>query len=286
MSGIDGETGGTDYVLGGNFTRPATFDADTDYYLSGELSREDEPAFLLDKIALETGFVRRVNDDLTVQAGFGLLRAREESELGTRGYTLLTLPVEATLDRRDEPTDAKAGYYLDARLTPFVSTDGDITGARLFGDGRTYRQVGSRVTFAARVQTGSLLGAELDEAPADFLFYSGGGGTVRGQPYQSLGVERTIDGERVTTGGASFVATQLEARIKASRNLSVVGFYDAGYVGASPALLEDGDWHAGAGIGIRYNTGIGPIRFDIGTQANGENAGQNAQVYIGIGQAF
>jgi translocation and assembly module TamA len=37
---------------------------------------------------------------------------------------------------------------------------------------------------------------------------------------------------------------------------------------------------------VRYNTGIGPIRLDIGTPANGDDAFGSVQVYIGIGQAF
>jgi len=50
--------------------------------------------------------------------------------------------------------------------------------------------------------------------------------------------------------------------------------------------LEGGDWHAGTGVGVRYNTGIGPIRLDVGTPANGSEALKSVQVYIGIGQAF
>lgn len=286
VSGISGETGGVDYALRGKFTRPATFGPDTEYFLRGEISREDEPDYLLDKISVETGFTRIINDDLTVQAGVGLLRAREESEVGERQYTLLTLPLKATLDRRDKPSDATDGYYIDVSATPFVSTDGDITGARLFTDARIYHTFGERVTLAARGQVGSVLGVDLDQAPADFLFYSGGGGTVRGQGYQSLGIDRSVGGETVSTGGASFVGAQLEARIATGDKLSVVGFYDVGYVGETAAPLDDGDWHAGAGIGLRYDTGIGPIRLDIGTPASGDDAGESVQVYIGIGQAF
>ncbi|MEJ8562050.1 POTRA domain-containing protein [Yoonia sp. GPGPB17] len=69
ISGITGETGGVDYSLGGTFTRPATFGPDTEYFLSGEISREDEPEFLLDTVALETGFSRILSDDVTVRAG-------------------------------------------------------------------------------------------------------------------------------------------------------------------------------------------------------------------------
>jgi translocation and assembly module TamA len=288
VSGITGETGGIDYRLGATFTRPATFGTDTEYFLSGEITREDEPEFLIDKIAIETRFSRILSDDLTVRAGVGVLRAREETELETREYTLFTLPLDATLDRRDEPSNASNGYYIDVNMTPFISTDGTISGARFYGDARGYLSVGEDedLTFAGRFQVGSVVGAGLSEAPADFLFYSGGGGTVRGQPYQSLGIDTVSGSETVTTGGTSFVGAQLEARYALGRDVSLVGFYDFGQVGATATPGEDAEWHAGAGFGLRYNTGIGPIRLDLGTQASGDNVGSDLQVYIGIGQAF
>lgn len=288
IGGIAGETGGIDYSLGGSFTRPAVFGPDTDYFLTGEISREDEPDFLIDKIALETGFSRIISEDLTVRAGIGLLRAREETAIETRSYTLLTLPLAATLDRRDSVTDAREGYYIDLSATPFISTDGAIAGARLFGDLRGYLTLGDeqRLTLAGRGQVGSVLGASITEAPADFLFYSGGGGTVRGQPYQALGVETMQGMDVVTTGGTSFIGAELEARYLIRENISLVGFYDIGHVGETATPAEGGDWHAGTGLGVRYNTGIGPIRLDIGTPASGDNAFGEVQIYIGIGQAF
>ena len=179
-------------------------------------------------------------------------------------------------------------YYLDSRATPFVSIDGDVNGARAFSDARAYYTIGDAlpVTFAARAQIGSLIGAGVNEAPADFLFYSGGGGTVRGQPYKSLGIDRIEGGEAVTTGGTSFAGAQLEARVAVRDNIALVGFYDIGQISDNELPFDNGDWHAGAGIGLRYDTGIGPIRLDIATPASGDNAGEEVQVYIGIGQAF
>jgi len=288
VAGISGETGGIDYSLGASFTRPAVFGPDTDYFLTGEISREDEPDYLLDKIALETGFSRIITEDLTVRVGIGLLRAREETALETRQYTLLTLPLDATLDRRDDVADAREGYYIDLSATPFVSTDGDIAGARLYGDLRGYLSLGEeqRLTLAGRGQIGSVLGATVTQTPADFLFYSGGGGTVRGQPYQALGIETVQGMDVVTTGGTSFIGAQLEARYLVRENIALVGFYDIGHVGETATPAEGGDWHAGTGLGVRYNTGIGPIRLDIGTPANGDDAFGEVQIYIGIGQAF
>lgn len=288
IAGITGETGGTDYRLAGAFVRPATFGPDTDFFITGEISREDEPSYLVDKISLETGFSRILTDDLTARVGVGLLRAREETDINDRDYTLLTLPLDLTLDRRDEPTNAKSGYYLDNSLTPFISFDGEIIGARFFSDTRGYVTFGEeeRLTLAARGQLGSLVGASITEAPADYLFYSGGGGTVRGQPYQSLGVETVQGMDTITTGGTSFIGAQLEARYLFRDNIAIVGFYDIGHVGNTEIPGEDGDWHAGAGVGLRYDTGIGPIRLDLATQASGDNAGEDIQIYIGIGQAF
>jgi translocation and assembly module TamA len=68
-------------------------------------------------------------------------------------------------------------------------------------------------------------------------------------------------------------------------NLGLVLFADAGFVGAD-AGFGNGDWHAGAGLGIRYDTPFGPIRVDIATPVRGGGVGEDIFLYIGIGQAF
>jgi len=288
VSGIGGETGGVDYRLGASLGIPAVIDAETDFLVSAEITHEDEPDFILDKIAVEATLTRLIREDLEVSGGFGLLRAREETDAGVRRYTLLTAPLSATLERRDNPTDAKSGYFADVDLTPFVSLGGSDNGARVFADTRAYVSFGAddRFTLAARGQFGSVFGADAETAPADFLFFSGGGGTVRGQTYNALGIDTVEDGEEIRRGGLSFVGAQLEARATVRENIGVVGFYDFGFVGETSNPFDAGEYHAGAGIGVRYNTGIGPIRLDIATPASGDDFGDRVEVYIGIGQSF
>lgn len=288
VSGIAGQTGGVDYRLGASLGIPAVYGPETDFLLSGSISREDEPDFLLDQIAIEAILSRLIREDLEVSGGIGLLTAREETDAGVREYTLLTAPFSATLERRDIPTDAKNGYFINVDATPFLSLDGADNGVRVFADNRGYYSFGAddRFTLAARGQIGSVYGPSLEDAPADFLFFSGGGGTVRGQPYNALGIDTLIDGEEVRRGGLSFLGTQLEARVGVTDNIGVVGFYDVGFIGEGSDPFGDGEWHAGVGFGIRYNTGIGPIRLDVGTPASGDRAGERVEVYIGIGQSF
>ena len=41
-----------------------------------------------------------------------------------------------------------------------------------------------------------------------------------------------------------------------------------------------------AGVGLRYYTGIGPVRLDIATPLNPRNGDARVAVFIGIGEAF
>ena len=69
--------------------------------------------------------------------------------------------------------------------------------------------------------------------------------------------------------------------------IGIVGFYDYGFIGSDAFPSEgSGDSQSGAGIGVRYQTPIGPIRFDVAVPVNGPNDSNNFEIYIGIGQAF
>ena len=83
--------------------------------------------------------------------------------------------------------------------------------------------------------------------------------------------------------GANFTA---EMRWRSAGNLGVVGFFDAGYVGPEAFPDGSGEWHSGAGVGLRYATGIGPIRLDLAVPTSGASSGSVVQIYIGIGQSF
>ena len=150
------------------------------------------------------------------------------------------------------------------------------SGYKAFGEDK-------RAVLAARVQGGVVVGASLAGTPRDYLFYSGGGGTVRGQPYQSLGVNVLTDSSSIVyqTGGTQFLGASVEARVRVGDNLGLVGFLDMGAVGA----IGVNDWHAGAGVGIRYATAVGPIRVDLALPVGG-STGDGLQVYVGLGQAF
>lgn len=284
IDGIGAQLGGTDFRLSAVISRPASFTPDTTASFGIRAESLDQDDFDADIYGLNFGVRHIFSDRLTATAGIDYTYSDVTDLTGTRTFETIALPLGVEWDRRDVPLDATRGFFLSGEVTPFIGLSGTGTGVRAFGDARVFRDFGGgRFVLAGRAQAGTILGATLRETPRDMLFYSGGGGTVRGQPFQSLGVFVLRADQR--SGGASFFATSGELRVGVTDTIGVVGFIDTGFVSAEDTFSGPGDWHSGAGIGLRYKTGIGPIRFDVAAPVSGDT-GEGVQFYLGIGQAF
>jgi translocation and assembly module TamA len=286
VSGIEdiASSDGIDTVITARFDRPASFGPDTGLSLQAIAVALREPTFRIDGIGVEGKLTRQMSETLTLQGGLGLAFSRIEDGFGARDITGLTLPLGVTHDGRDSAIDARQGHFAAVTLTPFQVLGGS-TGARLTVDGRGYWPLGAgdQTLLAGRVQFGTITGGSLTDIPPDDLFFSGGSGTVRGQSYRVLGAVQA----GLPSGGRSFAGLSGEVRRKIGDTaFGIVSFADAGYVSADAWGSGSADWHAGAGLGLRYATPFGPIRVDLAIPASGDNAGRDLYLYIGIGQAF
>lgn len=98
--------------------------------------------------------------------------------------------------------------------------------------------------------------AYLDRLPASQRFFAGGDNSVRGYAYEELG-PKNDKGEVV--GGKHLVVGSVELERRIAGNWSAAVFYDVGN-----AVNSIGDeLAAGAGIGLRWNSPVGPIRLDF-----------------------
>lgn len=287
ITNIGARGNGADYALDVTLDRPATFTPDTTVGLALGLAHLDEPDFRADMATLGLTMTHVFSDELTARAGVNFEFADGEDEVSAFLYRSLALPMGLTLDRRDSRTDATRGYYLDAEAKPFLGFGSTQSGLRASFDLRAYRGLGAggRLVVAGRLQGGAVFGADLLGTPRDALFYSGGGGTVRGQPYRSLGVNILRDAADFSIGGNRFLAGSVEVRTRITDKIDAVGFLDMGYVGVAGVADTANNVHSGAGIGLRYNTGLGPLRLDVAGPVSGRT-GDGIQVYVGLGQAF
>lgn len=289
VSDIGSGTTGMDYAMGVRLDRPATLNADTTGYLETKVERLREEDYDLDSATIGLGFTYIPNDRLTADIGLQYRALKSTDDAGTTNFRLIALPASVIWDKRDEPTDAKRGYWLSGTATPFIGLQDETgSGAQLTAEGRAFYSFGTddRFTLAGRARLGTVLGPDIQEVPRDYLFYSGGGGTVRGQPYESLGVEviQGPDGP-VKTGGMSIATLTAETRIQVREKIGLAIFADAGRVWSEGGWQGESGWQAGAGAGIRYKTPIGPLRFDVAGPVGGDT-GEGMQLYLGLGQAF
>lgn len=285
---ITGTAEETDFRLSFGFEKPAVYGPDTDFTGALEFAYLDEPDFVERRAGLSLGVSREYSDDLTGEMGIGLAYSEITDQFLDGGnrhreMILMTLPTALTFDRRDSALDATSGFYLRAGATPFFETVRSDPGARFTLDARAYRALGEaeRMVLAGRLQLGSLVGPEARHAPPGYLFYSGGGGTVRGQPYNAL----DADYGDMRLGGRSFAGVSGELRFGVTDTIGIVAFADAGAVATGSFGDGDSSWHGGGGLGLRYKTPVGPIRFDIAAPLT-DNTADGVQFYIGIGQAF
>jgi len=285
IGGIGSSISGQDYRFNLRYARPATYTPETTFTLGITAETVSERDFDARRFGVEVGLAHIFSDTLTGEVALGYLVERSRDAAGARTRASLTLPATLRYDRRDDAQDARRGYFLEGTAMPFLGVQGGDSGGQIRLDARGYLPAGESVVFAARAQLGSVIGAGIDRTPRQLLFLSGGGGTVRGQPFRSLGVDRpTGQGETVLIGGRGFAGLSGEVRTGVTDTIGIVAFADAGIVSAD-SFLSGGDWHAGAGLGLRYATGIGPIRVDIAAPVRGRT-GDGWQLYVGIGQAF
>ncbi len=197
------------------------------------------------------------------------------------------LPLYALLDTTDSLLDPKKGFRAGTRLSPEVSRTNRMQSFYLRGqfDGSYYQQVTEKVVVAGRVRFGAIPGTALANIAPSRRLYSGGGGSVRGYGYQAIGPRNAAGNP---TGGRSLLEGAIEARVATGffdGALSVVPFLDAGTV--SQNVLPDFETvRFGAGVGVRYNTGFGPLRFDLATPINPGPTDSRIAVYVSLGQAF
>ncbi len=281
---IGAQDSGMDYSLGATLDRPATLSADTTATAFFRIGHEDEEDYVQDFAEAGLGFTHYVSREMTARVALEYSRFWVKYPSEEINFSSLALPVGVNWDKRNSKTDATQGFYIDAEIAPFLGFDSTDSGLLLSVDGRAYKGFGTddRVTIAARLQAKGTLGASIDRLPPDYLFYSGGGGTVRGQAYQSLGFTSSTTGR--DSGGTGFIGASLEVRTKVTESIGIVGFADYSQIASDGLFGGDTLDHSGAGLGIRYATGFGPIRLDVGVPVSGEDS--NPQIYIGIGQSF
>ncbi len=280
-------TRGSGYNVTAALTKPDMWRRDQSVTVNVQAIKENLDAY--DRTAVLGGVTlsRKVEQVWTGSVGVQAQQSQITQEGVERSYTLLALPLGLRYDSTGpeglfEPTH---GIKAAASVAPTqVLVGRQATFTILQVSGSTYINLGApgRSIIALRGLIGSVQGASTFDLPPDERFYAGGGGTVRGYRYQSIGPKFASNRP---TGGTSITAATVEYRQRFGESFGAAVFVDAGQVSNSSSGFGSG-LRAGAGVGARYYTPIGPVRLDVAVPLNKQSRDDTFELYVGIGQAF
>jgi outer membrane protein assembly factor BamA len=219
-----------------------------------------------------------------------------------RSVRLSTFSGTFIKDTRDKPLDAHKGFY---QTTDFGVTASPLGASadfdRLLTQTAYYKGVSHGIVFANSLRIGMAKAFGGDTVPTSERFFAGGSTTLRGFPLNGAGPQRVVPfcsnptdattcvNINVPVGGNSLFVFNSEMRVPTPiiKNLGVVLFYDGGNVYQNINLRQFIDNYTNTvGFGVRYNTPVGPVRFDIGQNLNPVTGIRSTQYFVTLGQAF
>jgi len=254
-----------------------------------------EPYFLDYKISVggelffrEASFVSDVYDERRYGIALNARKAITDFTYVRLGYRLENIGIHNVAEDVSEEIRAEEGDKLkseinggityDTRDSVFLTRKGQrvefntfVNGGPLGGDIQTYgwSLEGAKyihlpgdtiLTLNAEVAAVNTWG-DATRVPIYDRLYLGGSNNLRGFKFRDVG-PKDIDGEPI--GGASLARATVEYTFPIIEKVRGAVFYDIGFVNRGEYDFASGSVNSDAGIGLRLDLPIGPVRIDYG----------------------
>jgi outer membrane protein insertion porin family/translocation and assembly module TamA len=234
----------------------------------------------------------RARNDLTLTTALIALGLDRNTQ--QQAGTLNAIGIDAQHSTADNLLNAHRGYQIAGHVEEAgKGVGGTFSYYAASVDGRYYLPLNhNQLVLASRLQLGALAppGNDQTRVPFSKRYFLGGATSVRGWGQYELG---PLSGG-VPIGGDSMLAFSEEIRAMLHGNLGGVLFLDGGNVWEDRWHFNLSDLRYAIGPGLRYQTPVGPIRFDLGYQlnpipgllVNGVPQTRRWRIHFSIGQAF
>ena len=131
----------------------------------------------------------------------------------------------------------------------------DASFAQVHARASWFKGLGERNRLIVRGEIGHTFTDALTAMPPSLRFYAGGDRSIRGYEWREVG-PRIGD---FSIGAKNVVTTSVEFERYFTESWGGAVFVDSG----SAFDGTDVDWHTGVGVGVRWKSPVGPLRFDI-----------------------
>jgi outer membrane protein assembly factor BamA len=220
-----------------------------------------------------------------------------DPDTGIQAGTISALNIDWQQATTENRLNAQRGYVFAVHVEDAGHLlPGSFNYRAISGDARHFIPASRDVVIANRIQFGTIQpqGHDPRQVPFSRKYFLGGASSIRGWGRFEIS-PLSSNGEPI--GGNTFFAVSSEVRARLKGNFGGVLFVDGGNVWATDGggvgvNVSDLKW--AAGVGLRYQTPIGPIRLDGGYQLTpvdmliigGQPETRHWRVHFSIGQAF
>ncbi len=259
-----------------------------------EISVPDrETRYRSERYAVSAGVEKQLSDSIKADLyyEFSLVRTTDvqpdvilsREDVGT--LAISSLKPSLAYDTRDNPFNPSRGILAGITLkmtSPLLLSESHFV--KLTLSGSTFNKIHRRVVLAVSAKTGLAFGyGGTAELPIVERFFLGGRSSVRGYEQDTLG-PKGADGN--PTGGNAFLMGNIELRTSVGSGFSLVPFFDVGNVWIKVKDMNPSELKYTTGIGLRYDTPVGPLRVDYGIKLNREHGESRGELHFSIGHAF
>ncbi|MGE0452448.1 MAG: translocation/assembly module TamB domain-containing protein [Vicinamibacteria bacterium] len=293
--GVSGAYRGVERELRGYLSKPRFLDRAIRSSLYLEYVREKlfadvtEDLFLREsrKATLEQRIGERGEPAFAWSYELDLLRFRTEipiiGELVT-DWRIATVNLTGALDRRDDLMDPRQGSFSSLNFQwgdKIVGSELDLR--RLLAQQFLFVRLPARATFATAARYERVSGQALSLLASERLRATGPN-TVRGYENDDSLIRDIIAG---LGGSTSLLVLNQELRLRLTGFVGAVGFFDYGLISGSLRGATEREGLSSLGLGLRFTTPVGLIRFDWAQPLDPDSRGQKKpKYYLGLGHAF
>lgn len=239
------------------------------------LTREDNDTFQNDSARVGFRRSKRISAKWLRTLSVDLSYERFDVAAETQ-RTRLVLPAVAYDHKR---ADRDLFPTRGRRLTLQLSGTGQFLGSstsflQTVISGRVVRSLSDKTRLLARATVGLTAKSEFGELPPSVRFFAGGDESIRGFDYESLGPKDDLGN---VIGGSNLLVASIEYERLLRGN-----FYWAAFVDAGNAFdATDVDAAIGAGLGLKWASPVGPLRFYLGHPLN--KSDRSVRIHIRLG---
>ena len=296
-----------DYRVVGQFRQARFRGSNVDFRVIGTAEQQIRSSFDFSRRSVAADLSVRLPSSLSVSGGYQIQRTRvfnQTADVSQQAdidrlfpkVRLSSFLGSIARDTRNDPVEPSTGHFLSANGQFAARVIGSEVGfVKTFLTAQTFKALGARrIIFAASARLGAASGfAKIDELPASERFFAGGDTTHRGFALARLGVrhsppreEDTIDAGGFPLGGNGLLLFNGELRMPVKGGVKVVSFADLGNVFKTASDVSFSELRPGLGVGFRYKSPVGPLRFDIGLKVPRRADESRTAWSITFGEAF